>query len=47
MNMLYNNFHQVLGDNTFVYVKMAKTWLSDEDAPKGDAKAYRYVKAMK
>lgn len=47
MNMLYNDFHNVLGDDTNTYVKLAKAWLTDEDAPNGDAKAYKYVKAMK
>ena len=47
MNMVYNDYHSIYGDETSSYVKMAKCFLIDEDGPRPDAKAYRYVMAMK
>lgn len=47
MNMLYNDYHQVLGNEVGSYVKMARAFLNDEDAPDGDAKVFRYIRVMK
>lgn len=47
MNMLYNDYHSILNDDTNMYVKMARSFLIDEDAPSGDEKAFRYIIAMK
>ena len=34
-----------VGDNTAMYVLLAKDWIMDSDAPEG--KAFKYWKAMK
>lgn len=44
MNMIYNDYHSVLGDDTSIYIKMARAFLLDKDAPKADVKVYRYSK---
>lgn len=45
MNMLYSDFYQIYGNDTSVYVRLAKAWLCDKDAPEG--KAFKYYMAMK
>ena len=47
MNMLYNDYSEVLGGEASMYIKLAKAFLLDEDAPSGDAKVFRYINAMK
>ena len=47
MNMMYNDYHSIIGDDTNMYIKMSKAFLLDEDAPDGDIKVYRYIQAMK
>lgn len=44
MNMIYSDYSQLLGNDTMNYVKMAKFFLNDKDAPIG--KAMRYYIAM-
>ena len=45
LNMIYSDFSKVFGSNTEMYIKVAKSWLEDKDAPKG--KAYKYYKMTK
>ncbi len=45
MNMLYSDFYQIYANDTAVYVRLAKAWIMDKDAPEG--KAFRYYMAMK
>lgn len=45
MNMLYSDYYKVVGNDANTYVKMAKAFLCDKDAPKG--KALKYYMAMK
>lgn len=45
LNMVYSDFSKVFGSNTEMYIKVAKSWLEDKDAPKG--KAYKYYKMTK
>lgn len=44
MNMLYSDYSQLLGGDSSNYVKMAKFFINDKDAPEG--KALRYYIAM-
>lgn len=46
MNMLYNDYRPMLGDDVDKYVQMARLWLEDQDSPGGDVKTYRYATAM-
>lgn len=43
INMLYNDFHDLLEEDTSKYTSMVKLWLEDEDGPIGEVKAYRYA----
>jgi hypothetical protein len=45
MNMAYSDYFTIFGTSTDTYVKFAKAFLFDKDAPRG--KAYRYYKALK
>lgn len=46
MNMLYSDYYGYLNSNdTSTYIKLAKAFLYDKDAPEG--KAFRYYLAMK
>lgn len=45
LNMIYSDFCKTVGDNTSMYVMLAKDWIMDSDAPEG--KAFKYWKAMK
>ena len=45
LNMIYSDFAKTIGDNTSMYVLLAKDWIMDEDAPEG--KDFKYWKAMK
>jgi hypothetical protein len=45
MNMIYSDFYGAMSDDVSSYVKMARKFLEDKDAPKG--KAYHYYMAMK
>ena len=40
LNMWYSDYSQIIGNDTAMYVKMAKTWLMDKDVEPG--KAWRY-----
>lgn len=44
MNMAYSDFYKSVGNNTQMYISLAKDWISDADAPEG--KAFKYWKAM-
>ena len=44
MNMLYSDYHSIGGADTSFYVKLAKAFLMDKDAPEG--KALKYYLAM-
>ena len=37
MNMFYSDYKEVLGSDVGVYLKMAKAYMNDPDAPKGKA----------
>lgn len=45
MNMLYSDYYKVIGNDANMYVKLAKAFLCDKDAPKG--KALKYYISMK
>lgn len=45
LNMIYSDYYGAIPDSLDYYVKMAKAFLLDKDAPKG--KAWHYWKAMK
>ena len=45
MNMLYSDYYGAVSNDTSVYVKLAKKFLDDKDAPKG--KALHYYLAMR
>jgi len=45
MNIMFSDYHGVVGDGTDMYFKLAKAFLEDVDAPEG--KAFRYYKAMR
>lgn len=45
MNMVYSDFYGAVPNDTGIYVKMARKFLEDKDAPKG--KAYHYYMTMK
>lgn len=40
MNSLYNDYYDVFGEDTDIYVKMTKSWLDDKDAV--EDKVYEY-----
>lgn len=42
MNMMYNDYYKVIGDDTNMYVNMTMAWLNDEDGNK--EKTYDYHK---
>ena len=42
MNMMYNDYHNSVGENDLMYVKLARDWLSDEDTK--EHKLYNYYK---
>jgi hypothetical protein len=44
INMIYSDYYGSVTDNVESYLKIAKAFLEDKDAPEG--KAYRYYKAM-
>ena len=43
-NVMYSDYYNAVPNNVEVYMKMAKAFLTDKDAPSG--KAYLYYKAM-
>lgn len=43
MNMMYNDYKDMFGDDTNRYVEMSKLWLNDIDSDGGDIKTYRYA----
>ena len=45
MNMIYSDYYGAIGNNTESYVKVAKKFTMDKDAPEG--KALKYYIAMK
>ena len=45
MNMIYSDYYGSVSNETSVYVKLAKKFLQDKDAPEG--KALKYYLAMK
>ena len=45
MNMMYSDYYGVVSNEVSSYVKLAKKFLMDKDAPSG--KAYHYYMAMK
>lgn len=47
MNMMFNDYNEIIGNDTNTYLRMSKAFLTDADAPKGDAKVFRYINAMK
>ena len=45
MNMLYSDYHDVIGDNLDTYIKLAMDWYNDADIPMdGSEKLYCYWK---
>lgn len=44
LNMVYSDYYNAVDNNLNTFVKMAKKFLMDKDAPKG--KAYIYYKSM-
>jgi len=47
LNMMYNDYHEMFGEDSSKYVAIAKLWLNDKDSVDGDTKAYRYSKIEK
>ena len=45
MNMIYSDYYGIISDDIKEYVKFAKRFIEDVDAPKG--KAFIYYEAMK
>ena len=45
LNMIYSDFYKVFGQDTNLYIKVAKAWLEDKDAENG--KAYKYYQSVK
>lgn len=43
--MIYSDFYKVFGQDTNLYIKVAKAWLEDKDAENG--KAYKYYQSVK
>lgn len=43
MNMMYNDYKDMFGDDTNRYVEISKLWLNDIDSDGGDIKTYRYA----
>ena len=44
MNMIYSDYYGAISNETSAYVKLAKKFLADQDAPEG--KAWKYHRAM-
>lgn len=44
LNMIYSDFYSVFGSDVNMYVRTAKAWIEDKDAPEG--KAFKYFSAM-
>lgn len=42
LNMMYNDFAKSVGDDTTMYIKLARDWLKDDDAK--EDKLYNYYK---
>ncbi len=42
LNMMYNDYGKTIGDDTTMYIKLARDWLKDEDAK--EHKLYNYYK---
>lgn len=40
LNMMYSDYHKIIGDNLDMYVKMTTAWLNDSDV--ADGKLYNY-----
>lgn len=47
MNMLYTDYHQVIGEDLNMYINLSKAWYYDEDAPEGAEKLYCYGKMIR
>ena len=45
MNMVYSDYYGVVDDSVGSYLKLAKKFLMDKDAPQG--KAFKYYMAMR
>lgn len=43
MNMMYNDYKEMFGDDTNRYIEISKLWLNDVDSDGGDIKTYRYA----
>jgi len=43
LNMMYNDYHQLFGDDNTKYVSISELWLNDADSVDGDIKTYRYA----
>lgn len=43
MNMMYNDYKEMFGDDTDRYIEISKLWLDDVDSDGGDIKTYRYA----
>ena len=47
MNMMYTDYHDVLGEDVESYVKMSEDWYNDSDTEKkGSEKLYCYGKVI-
>lgn len=42
-NMMYNDYHDMFGDDSSKYVQLSTLWMNDVDSAGGDAKTYRYA----
>lgn len=47
MNMMYTDYHEILGEDVDTYIKLAEAWYYDEDTKKKEAeKLYCYGKKI-
>lgn len=46
MNMMYNDYHEMFGDDTNKYIEISTLWLNDVDSEGGDIKTYRYATSV-
>lgn len=47
MNMAYNDYSSLFGNDLGMYVRFSKAFLNDADMEDSDAKVFRYIQAMK
>lgn len=45
LNMIYSDYSAIIGSDTATYIKLAKAWIMDKDAPEG--KPYLYWKMIR